>query len=113
MAASTDVTFWAYTWYLMNNPYKSHLSRDDIHWMAEKFAATNSTEITSATDPGGTYTDIEWPDQAGAGSVTAVGNSSTTTENSATKVNWTLVDAASQVTLDQAWYPEQMTSTGA
>jgi len=113
MAASTDVTFWAYNWYLMNNPHKDRYTKQDLHWMAQKFAATNSTEITSATDPGGTYTDIEWPDQAGAGSVTAVGNSSTTVENSATIVNWNVVDSDSQVTLDQAWYPDDMSSTGA
>ena len=103
--ASTDVTFWAYNWYLMNNPHKTHLSRQDIHEMALKFAATNSTEITSATDPGGTYTDIEWPDKdGGAGSVTAVGNS--TTDRKGT-VSWDIVDSASKVTLDQAWYPER------
>jgi len=108
MAASTDVTFWSFIWYIMNNPFKQTLTRQDIHLMAEKFAATNSTEITSATDPGGTYTDIEWPDKnGGAGTVTAVGNSSTTTENSVSKVNWALVDPTSKVTLDQAWYPEQ------
>lgn len=106
MAASTDVTFWAYNWYIMNNPNKSSFTKQDIHLMAEKFAAANSTEITSATDPGGAYTDIEWPDQAGAGTVAAVGNSSTTTEFSVSKVNWALVDPASKVTLDQAWYPE-------
>ena len=106
MAASTDVTFWAYNWYLMNNPHKQNFTRQDIHWMAEKFAACNSTEITSATDPGGTYTDIEWPDEAGAGATTAVGNSSTTVEGSVTKVNWALVDPTSQVTLDAAWWPE-------
>lgn len=104
--ATTDVTFWAYNWYLMNNPHKENLSRQDIHRMAEKFAAANSTEITSATDPGGAYTGIEWPDAAGASSISAVGNSSTTVEDSVTKVNWALVDSASRVTLDQASWPE-------
>jgi len=104
--ATANVTFWAYNWYLMNNPHKTHLSRQDIHLMAEKFAATNSTEITDATDPGGTYTGIEWPDQAGAGTVTAVGNSTTFTEDSVSKVCWNVVDPASQATLDQAWWPE-------
>ena len=105
MAASTDVTFWAYTWYLMNNPNKTNPTRQDIHRMAEQFAATNSDEVTSATDPGGTYTDIEWP---GANAVTAVGNSSTTTEDSVTKVNWEPIDLASKKTLDQAAYPESL-----
>ncbi len=105
-ASSRDDLFWAYNWYIMNNPHKQNFSKQDIHWMAEKFAAANSTEITSATDPGGTYTDVEWPDQAGAGTVTAVGNTSTTTEQSVSKVNWALVDSASKVTLDQAWWPD-------
>ena len=103
--ASTDNTFWAFVWYLMNNPHKRQWTRQDIHWLAEKFAETNSTEITSATDPGGTYTDIEWPDEIGAGTVTAVGNSSTFTEQSVSKLNWALVDEVSRLTLDQAFWP--------
>jgi len=106
MAASTDVTFWAYNWYIMNNPHKANFTAQDIHLMAEKFAACNSTEITSATDPGGTYTDIEWPDEAGAGGTTAVGNSSTSVSEGISKVNWNVVDPASRVTLDAAWWPE-------
>ena len=103
MAASTDVTFWSFVWYIMNNPNKTHLNRDDIHLMAEKFAATNSDEVTSATDPGGAYSNIEWPDQLGAGTVAAIGNSSTDRTGN---VSWDLVDSASKVTLDQAWWPE-------
>ena len=107
--ASTDDTFWAYNWYLMNNPHKRAFSREDIRKMAMLFAATNSTEVTSATDPGGTYTDIAWP---GTNAVTAVGNTSTHTEGGvlpATKtsiIDWENVNIASQVTLDQATYPE-------
>lgn len=101
--ATANVTFWAYNWYLMNNPHKTHLTRQDIHEMAVKFAAANSTEITTANDPGGTYTGIEWPDQAGASTITAIGNSSTDVHG---VLRWDLVDPASQVTLDQAWYPE-------
>jgi len=108
MAASTDVTFWAFVWYIANNPNKQFFAKEDIVRMARKFAATNSTEITSATDPGGTYTDIEWPDQAGAGSVTAVGNSSTDRTG---LVSWDVVDAASKVTLDQAQWPETISTT--
>lgn len=106
--ATTDVTFWAYNWYIMNNSYKLPLTRKDIHLMAEMFAAANSTEITSATDPGGTYTDIEWPDASGgASSIGAVGNTTTTTENSVSKVDWEIVNQASRATLDQAQYPER------
>ena len=106
--ATANKTFWAYTWYLMNNPYKKSPSREDIHKMAEMFAAANSTEITDATDPGGTYTGIEWPDASGgASSITAIGNSSTFTEDSVSKVNWEIIDPTSQVTLDQAQYPEK------
>lgn len=107
--ASTDDTFWAYNWYLMNSPNKSGLSREDIRKAAMLFAATNSTEITSATDPGGTYTDIAWP---GTNAVTAVGNTSTHTDPTvlgATKtgiIDWENVNIASKVTLDQATYPE-------
>jgi len=108
MAASTTVTFWAYNWYLINNPHKQFFTKEDIVRMARKFAATNSSEITDATDPGSTYTDIEWPDQAGAGSVTAVGNSSTDRTG---LVSWDVVDAASKVTLDQAQWPETMSTT--
>jgi hypothetical protein len=111
MAASTDVTFWAYNWWLMNNPYKTHFTKQDIVKAARMFAAANSTEITSATDPGGTYTDVEWPDQAGASSITAVGNSSTYVANvngtETSIVNWELVDEASRKTLEQAWWPER------
>ncbi len=111
MAASTDVTFWSFVWYLVNNPDKTEPTRQDIVKMARLFADTNSDEVTSATDPGGTYTDIEWP---GANGVTAVGNSSTHTDPTvlgATKTgikNWEFVDPASQVTLDQATYPETL-----
>lgn len=105
MAADANKTFWSFVWYLMNNPDKSNPSRQDIHRMAEQFAATNSDEITSATDPGGTYTQIEWP---GTNGVTAVGNSTTFTEDSVSKVNWALIDSASKVTLDQAAYPETL-----
>lgn len=100
MAANANLTFWSYNWYLMNNPNKTHLTRQDIHLMAEKFAATNSDEITDATDPGGTYTAIEWPGDAGA---TAVGNSSTDRTGN---ISWDLIDSASKVTLDQAEWPE-------
>ncbi len=105
MAADANKTFWSYTWYLMNNPNKDTYTKQDIHKMAELFAATNSDEVTDATDPGGTYTEIEWP---GTNGVTAVGNSSTTIEDSVTKVNWALIDSASKVTLDQAAYPETL-----
>lgn len=101
--AATTKVFWAYNWYLMNNPHKANLSRQEIHLMAEKFAAANSTEITDATDPGGTYTDVEWPDFAGASSIVAVGNSSTDRTGN---ISWDLVDIASQKTLDQASWPE-------
>lgn len=103
--ASADVTFWAYNWYLMNNPHKTHLTRQDIHEMAEMFAAANSTEVTNATDPGGAYTGIEWPDASGgASSISAVGNSSTDRTGN---VSWDIIDIASKVTLDQAHYPER------
>lgn len=103
--ATTDVTFWSYNWYIMNNPYKTPLTRQDIHEMAEMFANANSTEITSATDPGGTYTDIEWPDlSGGASTITAIGNSSTDITGN---VRWDLIDQASKATLDQANYPER------
>jgi hypothetical protein len=103
--ATTDVTFWAYNWYIMNNPHKTNLTRQDIHEMAEMFAAANSTEITSSTDPGGTYTGIEWPDASGgASTITAVGNSSTDITGN---VRWDLIDQASKATLDQAQYPEK------
>jgi hypothetical protein len=111
MAASTDVTFWAYNWYIMNNPNKDTYTKKDIVDMARKFAATNSAEVTSGTDPGGTYTDIEWP---GANGVTAVGNSTTHTDPTvlgATKtgiIDWAFVNPASKVTLDQATYPETL-----
>ncbi len=111
MAASTDVTFWSFVWYLVNNPDKTEPTRQDIIKMARLFADTNSEEITSATDPGGTYTGIEWP---GANGVTAVGNSSTHTDPTvlgATKtgiIDWENVNIASQVTLDQAAYPETL-----
>jgi len=108
MAASTSVTFWAFVWYLMNNPNKQVFTKEDIVRMARKFAATNSSEVTDATDPGGTYTDIEWPDQAGAGTVTAVGNSSTGRDG---LVRFDVVDAASKVTLDQAQWPETISTT--
>lgn len=105
MAASTSDTFWAYTWYLMNSPHKSHPSRQDIYEMAKMFAAANSTEITDATFPAGTFTSIEWPDASGgASTITAIGNSSTDRNGI---VNWELVDPASQVTLDQAHWPEE------
>lgn len=87
MAASTSVTFWAFVRYLKSNRHKAagSMTNDDIDNMAEAFAAANSTEITDATDPGGTYTDVEWPDKnGGASSITAT---STNT--------------------DRAWYPEQ------
>jgi len=106
--ASANVTFWAYNWYIINNPHKDTYTRKDIVDMARKFAAANSTEITDATDPGGTYTGIEWPDQAGAGTVTAVGNSTTDRTG---LVSWDVVDAASKVTLDQAWWPEDYPGT--
>ena len=111
MAASTTVTFWSFVWYLMNNPDKPNPSRQDIRKMALLFADTNSDEVTDATDPGGTYTDIEWP---GANGVTAVGNSSTHTDPTvlgATKtgiIDWELVNQASKATLDQAAYPETL-----
>lgn len=77
--------------------------------MALLFANTNSSEIGSATDPGGTYTDIEWP---GAKGVTAKGNTTTHTEPGvlgSTKtgiIDWENVNQASKATLDQATYPE-------
>jgi len=110
MAASTDVTFWAFVWYIMNNPYKKKLTRQDIHEMAEMFAAANQTEL-STSDPGGTYgagaaaTNIEWPDKnGGASTITAIGNSSTDRTGN---VAWDIVDQASQATLDQAYYPRR------
>jgi hypothetical protein len=111
MAASTNVTFWSFVWYLVNNPDKKELNKQDIIKAARVFAATNSDEVTTGTDPGGTYTDIEWP---GANGVTAVGNSTTHTDPtvlSATKtgiIDWEFVNLASQVTLDQAAYPETL-----
>lgn len=111
MTANANITFWSYNWYIMNNPDKTSFTKQDIRKMALLFADTNSDEIGSATDPGGTYSDIEWP---GANAVTAVGNSSTHTDPTvlgATKTgikNWEFVDPASQVTLDQAAYPETL-----
>ena len=111
MAADANKTFWSYNWYIMNNPNKANLSRQDIRKMALLFADTNSDEITDATDPGGTYTEIEWP---GANGVTAKGNSTTHTDPTvlgATKtgiIDWEFVDPASKVTLDQAAYPETL-----
>ena len=113
MAATTTVTFWAYNWYLMNNPDKTSFTKQDIRKMALLFAATNAEEVTDATDPGGTYTGIEWP---GANGVTAVGNSSTHTDPTvlgATKtgiIDWEFVNPTSQVTLDQAAYPETLSA---
>lgn len=105
MAASTSVTFWAFVWYVSNNPHKTEMTRQDIQNMARLFAGANSTEITDATDPGGTYTDVEWPDASGgASSITAIGNSST---DIAGTVRWDLIDQASKATLDQAHYPEK------
>ncbi len=111
MAASTNVTFWSFVWYLVNNPDKTTPTKQDIIKMARQFADTNSDEVTTGTDPGGTYTDIEWP---GANGVTAVGNSTTHTDPTvlgATKtgiIDWEFVNPASQVTLDQAAYPETL-----
>ncbi len=111
MAATTTVTFWAYNWYIMNNPDKTTFTKQDIRKMALLFADTNSEEVSDATDPGGTYTGIEWP---GANGVTAVGNSSTHTDPTvlgATKtgiIDWEFANSASQVTLDQAAYPETL-----
>jgi hypothetical protein len=105
MAASTSVTFWAFVWYVSNNPYKTNMTRQDIQAAARLFAAANSTEITDATDPGGTYTDIEWPDASGgASSITAIGNSST---DKSGNVRFDLIDQASKATLDQAQFPEK------
>ncbi len=109
--ATTTVTFWAYNWYLMNNPNKTSFTRQDIRKMALLFADTNSTEITDATDPGGVYTAIEWP---GANGVTARGNTTTHTDPTvlgATKtgiIDWEFVNPASKATLDQAAYPETL-----
>ena len=109
MAADANKTFWSFVWYIMNNPNKANLSRQDIRKMALLFADTNSDEITDATDPGGTYTEIEWP---GSNGVTAKGNSTTHTDPTvlgATKtgiIDWEFVNPASKVTLDQATYPE-------
>lgn len=101
---NANKTFWSFVWYLMNSPNKAGLNRQDIHLMAEKFADANSGAITDATDPGGTYTDAEWPDKdGGSSSITAIGNSSTDITGN---VRWDLVDPASQVTLDQAYWPE-------
>ncbi len=107
--ATRDDLFWAYNWYLMNNPNKTSFTRQDIRKMALLFAATNVTEVSSGTDPGGTYTDIQWP---GSNGVTAVGNTSTHTDPTvlgATKtgiIDWENVNQASKATLDQATYPE-------
>jgi hypothetical protein len=111
MAATTNITFWSFVWYLVNNPDKTEPTKQDIIKMARLFADTNSEEVTTGTDPGGTYTGIEWP---GANGVTAVGNSSTHTDPrvlGATKtgiIDWENVNSASQVTLDQAAYPETL-----
>ena len=89
MAATTTVTFYAYNYYLKHNPYKSAggMTNDDIDTMAKLFADANSTEITTTTDPAGTYTDIEWPDgSGGASSITAI---------------------ASAASIDRAHYPEK------
>lgn len=103
MTATADAIFWAYNWYLANNPHKSNLTRQDIIETAKKFANANSTEL-SATDPGSAYSNVEWPDiNGGASSISAVGNSST---DPASIVRSDLVDPTSQVTLDQAAWPE-------
>ncbi len=111
MAATTNITFWSFVWYLVNNPDKTEPTKQDIIKMARLFAGTNSEEVTTGTDPGGTYTGIEWP---GANGVTAVGNSSTHTDPTvlgATKtgiIDWENVNPASKATLDQATYPETL-----
>lgn len=78
MADATDANkgFWAFVFYLKNNPFKSAggMTNDDIDNMAETFAAANSTEITDATQQLGTFTNYEWPDASGgASSLTAIG----------------------------------------
>jgi hypothetical protein len=85
MAATADQAFWALVVYIRNNRFKGPggLTVDDLNNMVAKFQAANTTEITSSTDPG-TYGDIEWPDQDGAGTV-----------------------AATTASVAQAWYPEQ------
>ena len=61
MAATADVVFWGFIWYVRNNPYKSveSMNDDDFINMATGFALENSTEL-SAADPG-TYTSLEYP----------------------------------------------------
>jgi len=85
MAASCNQAFWAFVVYVRNNPFKGPggMTVDDFNNMVAKFQAANSTEITSSTDPG-TFDTIEWPDQDGAGTV-----------------------SATTATVGQAWYPEQ------
>lgn len=109
--ATRDDLFWSYNWYIMNNPNKTTFTKQDIRKMALLFAATNATEIPSSTDPGGTYTDIQWP---GTNEVEAVGNSSTHTDptvldaSKTSIIDWEFVNSASQVTLNQATYPETL-----
>jgi len=77
MAATADVTFWSFAWWIRHNPFKTFgsMSEQDFIDMAELFAATNSEEL-SATDPGGTYTGIEWP-----GGITAAQTTTSTDQS--------------------------------
>lgn len=65
---TADKVFWSFLWYLKHNPFKAlgGMGEDDLDNMAALFAAENSDAL-SAADPGGTYTDVEWP-----GTITAV-----------------------------------------
>lgn len=72
--AANDI-FWGFVFYIQNNQWKGPggMTNDDITNMANLFADANSTEITDATQPGGTFTDVEWPDASGgASSITAI-----------------------------------------
>lgn len=93
--ASTGMVLWAFEHYLINNPHKEPLTRQDITEMADLFYSFNTTSVAS-TRPAvdANFTDCDWPDfgeVADAGGVDAVRDSAT---------------------IDQAMYPESHRSGG-
>lgn len=88
---ATGMPFWAFEYYLKNNPHKGPggLTNDDITAMADLFYSFN-TAIVGVARPavGAAFTDCDWPDFTtveSAGGVDAVRDTAT---------------------IDQARYPE-------
>lgn len=73
-AASADVTFWAFVWYVQHNPFKSvdAMTETDFQNLANAYALENSDTLT-ATDPG-TYTNVVYPGAVTASNTEAVTN---------------------------------------